>query len=138
MLDQSLRPTLLAFLPRRLGRRLALSKHDEMLLGGFESWRTPLEGVKPHLRDLLVYGDLFILTRLLAWTRTPEPVLVARRSSRKAISWRGPELVLTPFGRRILRELRTPAEAPPWMMGGHEVYGPRTFGVTAAGRLVRL
>jgi hypothetical protein len=137
VLDPSLRPTLLAFLPRRSRGGLQLSLHDEMLLAGFESWRRPLDALKSNLTELLVFGDLLVLTRLLRWTRAPEPALIARRPS-KTITWKGPELLLTPFGRQLLKRLRSAADAPPMHIGGHEIHGAHTFATTQAGEIVRL
>src|SRR5439155_13542929 len=102
-----------------------------------ESWRRPIDALKSNLPELLVFGDLVVLTRLLRWTRTPEPALIARSPS-KTISWKVPELMLTPFGRRILEKLRSTEEAPRFFMGGHEVYGPCTFAMTPARRIIRL
>jgi hypothetical protein len=136
-LDPSLRPTMLDFLPRRSRGGLQLSVHDKRLLAGFESWRGPIDALKSNLPELLVFGDLLVLTRLLRWTRTPEPALEARQPS-KAISWKGPDLRLTPFGRRLLEKLRSSWEAPSLVMGGHEIYGPRSFATTPAGRIIRL
>ena len=137
VLDSSLRSTMLAFLPRFSRGRLRLSVHDEKLLAGFTSWQRPLDALKSRLPELMVFGDLVVLTRLLRWTRTPEPVLIARSPS-KTISWKGPDLMLTPFGRRILEQLRSPTEASLLRIGGHGIYGPRTFAVTSAGRMIRL
>ena len=137
LVDRELRSAILDSLPRRSDGHLRVSKRDEMLLRGFNSWRTPLDALKPHLSKLLVFGDLVILTRLLRWTRMPNPTLTARNFA-ATISWKGPELMLTPFGRRVLEELPSPADAPPLFMGGQEIYGPNTYAITGSGRIVRL
>ena len=96
-----------------------------------------LRWIEVDLPELLVFGDLLVLTRLLRWTRTPEAALEARRPS-KTISWKDTELRLTLFGRRVLEKLRSPSEAPALLMGGHEIYGPSTFATIPAGRMIRL
>jgi hypothetical protein len=136
-LDPSLRSTLRTFLPRHSRTGLRLSVHDERLLAGFESWNRPIDALKSKLPELLVFGDLLVLTRLVRWTRGPEPALEARQPS-KTVSWRSPELRLTPAGRRKLQELRSPGEAPSFVIGGHQLYSPHTYATTPAHQVVRV
>jgi hypothetical protein len=133
-LERPLRKTLLDCLPRTAGTKLRLSRRDEMLLRGFSTWRTPLDVLRPHLPELLVFGDFVAIARLRRWERSG--ALVSRAGAGKEL-FTEIEFVLTPLGTSLLRELRSPSQAPAMFMGGHEIYGPRTWAVTARGEVVR-
>jgi hypothetical protein len=124
-------------LPRVARGTLKLSVRDELLLRPFRRWLMPLDGLRRHLSELLVFGDLFVLNRLQAWTRTAEPVLLSRPIPQPH-NWRRNELILTTHGRRTLISLDVPSSAPPFFMGGHEIYGRDSWAVTRSGRLQRV
>jgi hypothetical protein len=134
ILEPSLRGVLLDCLPRVWGGRLRLSRRDEMLLRPFVDWRTPLEALRPELPRVLVFGDLVVLGRLQAWRRAG--ALESRPGPGKAPFTRL-ELRLTRAGRRLLDRLRSLWEAPLLIMGGHRIYGPRSWRLTSEGALRR-
>jgi hypothetical protein len=133
-LQPPLRAAVIESLPRIGRTKLRLSIRDEMLLRPFHSWQRPIDSFRRDLPELLVFGDLAVMTRLRRWTRVG--ALARRRVSGKS-QWTNTEYVLTPTGRRFLDQLLSPDLAPPLFMGGHEIYGPDTWVVDGAGRITR-
>ena len=130
-LEPVLRELVHGYLP---GAGPRLSWFDRALLEPFDTWATPLSGIKQRIEKLMVFGDLVLLTRIRRWIDAG--ALVSRLVPGKS-AWTDRELRLTPNGKRLLRGLRSLDEAPPLWLGGHEVYGPGSWCITRSGRPVR-
>lgn len=133
-LDRAGLQPILDALPRIGARSLRISARDESMLRPFSTWRRPLEALGSALAELMVFGDLAIAVRLLRWAAAG---VLEQRPPGGRSQWSNVEYRLTTAGRRLLVQLQ-PSVAPPMMMGGHTVYGPRSWGVTRSGGLRRV